>query len=116
MKPSLSLNQVLTAGILYRLRYEFAAHEGLMLNSFNEDHPEMQVFNMCEGFRQIMDYALEAVDYLTEHELKTYEDIRAFAENFPDPVRNVAITEALGYALSGGWQEKTGEISEQRTT
>lgn len=116
MKPSLSLNQVLTAGILYRLRYEFAAHEGLMLNCFNEDHPEMQVFNMCEGFKSIMDCSMEAIEYLSEHELKSYEDVRTFAAQFDNPTNNVTITEALDYVLAEKWKEKNGEIIDIRTT
>lgn len=107
--PTLTLNQVLLSGILYQLRYELAAHEGLMLNCFEADHPEMQVFNIGEGFKSIMEYAFEAIEYLSEHELKTGEDVKNFTGKFDDPVRNTAVAKAVDYVLANGWEKELGK-------
>ena len=40
-------------GIMYQLRYEFAANEGSMLNGLELDHPEMTIFDLCEDFKKI---------------------------------------------------------------
>ena len=76
------LNQVLAYGIMYQLRYEFAANEGSMLNGLELDHPEMTIFDLCEDFKKLMEVSHEAIDYLMEHEITTYEGVKEFAACF----------------------------------
>ena len=52
-KLNVPLNRVLAYGIMYQLRYEFAANEGSMLNGLELDHPEMTIFDLCEDFKKI---------------------------------------------------------------
>lgn len=110
-----SLNQVLAYGIMYQLRYEFAANEGSMLNAMEHDHPEMAVFDLCEDYKELMNVSLKAISYLMEHEITTFEDVKKFAEHFEsDEVSSRSIDNALNYSLSSGWNEKVGEIGNER--
>ena len=59
---TLPLNQVLAYGIMYQLRYEFVANEGSMLNGFESDSPQMNVFDLCEDYRKLMEVSHEAIN------------------------------------------------------
>lgn len=108
---TLPLNQVLAYGIMYQLRYEFVANEGFMLNAMEHDHPEMAVFDMCEDYRKLMEVSHEAINYLMEHEIGTYEDVKELVDSFKgDDARFRAINNALDYSLTPGWREMDGEI------
>ena len=109
------LNQVLAYGIMYQLRYEFTANEGSMLNAMEHDHPEMAVFDLCEDFKGLMNVSHKAINYLMEHEIKTFEDVKEFAEHFKgDNVSFRSINNALDFSLSPNWRENAGEIGNER--
>lgn len=113
-KLNVSLNQVLAFGIMYQLRYEFAASEGSMLNALEFDNPQMSIFDLCEDFKRLMDVSHEAIDFLMEHEITTFEEVKEFADHFKgDGTSYRAINNALDYSFSSGWREKVGEIGEQ---
>ena len=110
-KLNLPLNRVLAYGIMYQLRYEFAANEGSMLNGLELDHPEMTIFDLCENFKKLMEVSHEAIDYLMEHEITTYEGVKEFAACFNgDDTGCRAINNALDYSFTPGWRDMTGEI------
>ena len=110
-KLNLPLNRVLAYGIMYQLRYEFAANEGSMLNGLELDHPEMTIFDLCEDFKKLMEVSHEAIDYLMEHEITTYEGVKEFAACFNgDDTGCRAINNALDYSFTPGWRDMTGEI------
>lgn len=108
---TLPLNQVLAYGIMYQLRYEFVANEGSMLNGFESNSPQMNVFDLCEDYRKLMEVSHEAINYLMEHKIDTYEDVKEFADYFKgDDTRCRAINNALDYSFTPGWREMAGEI------
>ena len=118
-KLNVPLNRVLAYGIMYQLRYEFAANEGSMLNGLELDHPEMTIFDLCENFKKLMEVSHEAIDYLSheaidylmEHEITTYEGVKEFAACFNgDDTGCRAINNALDYSFTPGWRDMTGEI------
>ena len=110
-KLNVPLNRVLAYGIMYQLRYEFAANEGSMLNGLELDHPEMTIFDLCENFKKLMEVSHEAIDYLMEHEITTYEGVKEFAACFNgDDTGCRAINNALDYSFTPGWRDMTGEI------
>ena len=110
-KLNVPLNRVLAYGIMYQLRYEFAANEGSMLNGLELDHPEMTIFDLCENFKKLMEVSHEAIDYLMEHEIATYEGVKEFAACFNgDDTGCRAINNALDYSFTPGWRDMTGEI------
>ena len=110
-KLNVPLNRVLAYGIMYQLRYEFAANEGSMLNGLELDHPEMTIFDLCEDFKKLMEVSHEAIDYLMEHEITTYEGVKEFAACFNgDDTGCRAINNALDYSFTPGWRDMTGEI------
>ena len=110
-KLNVPLNRVLAYGIMYQLRYEFAANEGSMLNGLELDHPEMTIFDLCENFKKLMEVSHEAIDYLMEHEITTYEGVKEFAACFNgDDTGCRAINNALDYSFTPGWREMAGEI------
>ena len=110
-KLNVPLNRVLAYGIMYQLRYEFAANEGSMLNGLELDHPEMTIFDLCENFKKLMEVSHEAIDYLMEHEITTYEGVKEFAAYFNgDEASSRAINNALDYSFTPGWRDMTGEI------
>ena len=110
-KLNVPLNRVLAYGIMYQLRYEFAANEGSMLNGMELDHPEMTIFDLCENFKKLMEVSHEAIDYLMEHEITTYEGVKEFAACFNgDDTGCRAINNALDYSFTPGWRDMTGEI------
>ena len=112
-KLNVPLNRVLAYGIMYQLRYEFAANEGSMLNGLELDHPEMTIFDLCENFKKLMEVSHEAIDYLMEHEITTYEGVKEFAACFNgDDTGCRAINNALDYSFTPGWRDMTGEIGE----
>ena len=116
-KLNLPLNRVLAYGIMYQLRYEFAANEGSMLNGLELDHPEMTIFDLCENFKKMMEVSHEAIDYLMEHEITTYEGVKEFAACFNgDDTGCRAINNALDYSFTPGWRDMTGEIRPRRGT
>ena len=109
-KLNVPLNRVLAYGIMYQLRYEFAANEGSMLNGLELDHPEMTIFDLCEDFKKLMEVSHEAIDYLMEHEITTYEGVKEFAACFNgDDTGCRAINNALDYSFTPGWRDMTGE-------
>ena len=110
-KLNVPLNRVLAYGIMYQLRYEFAANEGSMLNGLELDHPEMTIFDLCENFKKLMEVSHEAIDYLMEHEITTYEGVKEFAACFNgDDTGCRTINNALDYSFTPGWRDMTGEI------
>ena len=110
-KLNVPLNRVLAYGIMYQLHYEFAANEGSMLNGLELDHPEMTIFDLCENFKKLMEVSHEAIDYLMEHEITTYEGVKEFAACFNgDDTGCRAINNALDYSFTPGWRDMTGEI------
>ena len=107
-KLNVPLNRVLAYGIMYQLRYEFAANEGSMLNGLELDHPEMTIFDLCENFKKLMEVSHEAIDYLMEHEITTYEGVKEFAACFNgDDTGCRAINNALDYSFTPGWRDMT---------
>ena len=112
-KLNVPLNRVLAYGIMYQLRYEFAANEGSMLNGLELDHPEMTIFDLCEDFKKLMEVSHEAIDYLMEQEITTFEGVKEFAAYFEgDDASYRAINNALNYSFTPGWRDMTGEIGE----
>lgn len=110
-KLNVPLNRVLAYGIMYQLRYEFAANEGSMLNGLELDHPEMTIFDLCEDFKKLMEVSHEAIDYLMEHEITTFEGVKEFAAYFKgDEASYRTVNNALDYSFTPGWRDMTGEI------
>ena len=87
-----ALNERILSGIVFRLKLEFAAHEGCVLNNLDD---EAQVFNALEGFRRMLADSLEAIEYLAENRIDEEEDVERFVREFPDN----PVVEAAGNAM-----------------
>ena len=59
MATKRTFNQIITTGILARLRYEYTRHEGLLLDLAEETEPSgMEAFNIRGGIFAFGDAAL----------------------------------------------------------
>ena len=100
MATKCTFNQIITTGILARLRYEYARHEGLILNLVEETEPSgMEAFNILEGYKQIMQTSFEAIEELAEKELEAEFEVKAFAEKYNIPANGGVVKGAVEKAI-----------------